>query len=188
MAGYSRENKRQNEALESILRGELPEKRIFIANEDLEFKKQLKKEKEEEKKRIDEKFEATKEARVPWFCPECDKVMKKRLDDRMWYLYGHCFDCQIKVENKMRIDGTYDRWSEQKVIANKLSWIEEQKQSIEEFKKQKAPEFFQQVRPDGYSVDKETWNINTDEIEKQADEALEYLQKIEDSLKDYIYT
>ena len=47
MAGYSRENKRQNEALESILRGELPEKRIFIANEDLEFKKQLKKEKEE---------------------------------------------------------------------------------------------------------------------------------------------
>ena len=62
MAGYSRENKRQNEALQSILRGELPEKRIFIANEDLEFKKQLKKEKEEEKKRIDEKFEATKEA------------------------------------------------------------------------------------------------------------------------------
>ena len=106
----------------------------------------------------------------------------------MWYLYGHCLDCQVKVENKMRIDGTYNRWSEQKVIANKLAWIKEQKQSIEEFKNQKAPEFFQQVRPDGYSVDKEKWNINTDEIGKQADEALEYLQKIEDSLKDYIYT
>ena len=183
MAGYSRENKRQNEALESILRGELPEKRIFIANEDLEFKKQLKKEKEEEKKRIDEKFEATKEARVPWFCPECDKVMKKRLDDRMWYLYGHCFGCQVKVENKMRIDGTYDEWATKKVIANKLSWIKEQKQEIEEFKKQKRPEFWQQFRPDGYSVDKEKWNMDMSQVQKVADEALDYLQKIEDSLK-----
>lgn len=183
MSGYSRENKRQNEALESILRGELPEKRIFIANEDLEFKKQLKKEKEEEKKRIDEKFEATKEARVPWFCPECDKIMKKRLDDRMWYLYGHCFGCQVKVENKMRIKGTYDKWEEQKVIANKLAWITEQKQLIKEFKNQKNPEFWQQFRPDGYSVDKEKWKVDKSKIKKAADEALDYLQKIEDSLK-----
>ena len=186
--GYSRENKRQNKALQSILDGSSPEKRIFVAQEDLEFKKKLKEEADKEQKRIDERLEVTKGGRVPWFCPECTRVMKKRLDDRMWYLYGHCFECQVKVENKMRIDGTYNRWSEQKVIANKLAWIREQKQSIEEFKNQKAPEFFQQVRPDGYSVDKEKWNINTDEIGKQADEALEYLQKIEDSLKDYIYT
>ena len=182
MAGYSRENKRQNEALQSILRGELPEKRIFIANEDLEFKKQLKKEKEEEKKRIDEKFEATKEGRVPWFCPECSRVMKKRLDDRMWYLYSHCFDCQVRVENKMRIAGTYDEWAEKKIIANKLAWLKDQKQSIEEFKKQDKVEFWQQIRPDGYSVDQEKWELDVKKIEEQADEALEYLQKIEDSL------
>ena len=109
--------------------------------------------------------------------------MKKRLDDRMWYLYNHCFECQIKIENKMRIDGTYDEWAEKKVIANKLAWIKEQKQSIEEFKKQDTVEFWQQFRPDGYSVDKEKWQIDVKEIKKQADEALEYLQKIEDSLK-----
>jgi|TARA_B100001964_G_scaffold117793_1_gene131232 Rps23 Pro-64 3,4-dihydroxylase Tpa1-like proline 4-hydroxylase len=181
--GYSRENQRQNTALQSILRGKTPEKRIFVANEDLEFKKKLKKEKEEERKRASEKLEITKEARVPWFCPKCDKVMKKRLDDRMWYLYNHCFECQIKIENKMRIDGTYDEWAEKKVIANKLAWIKEQKQSIEEFKKQDTVEFWQQFRPDGYSVDKEKWQIDVKEIKKQADEALEYLQKIEDSLK-----
>jgi len=65
--GYSRENQRQNTALQSILRGKTPEKRIFVANEDLEFKKKLKKEKEEERKRASEKLEITKEARVPWF-------------------------------------------------------------------------------------------------------------------------
>ena len=180
--GYSRENKRQNAALQSILHGETPERRIFVANEDLEFKKKLNKEKEEEKKRIDEKFEATKEARVPWFCPECTRVMKKRLDDRMWYLYGHCFECQVRVENKLRIEGTYDEWAEKKIIANKLAWLKDQKQSIEEFKKQDKVEFWQQVRPDGYSVDKEEWQMDVKKIEEQADEALEYLQKIEDSL------
>ena len=180
--GYSRENQRQSAALQSILRGETPERRIFVANEDLEFKKKLNKEKEEEKKRIDEKFEATKEARVPWFCPECTRVMKKRLDDRMWYLYGHCFDCQVRVENKLRIEGTYDEWAEKKIIANKLAWLKDQKQSIEEFKKQDKVEFWEQIRPDGYSVDKETWNADFDKVKKEADEALEYLQKIEDSL------
>jgi ribosomal protein L37AE/L43A len=183
MSGYSRENKRQNEALQTILHGGTPEKRIFVAQEDLEFKNKIKQEREEEQKRIEEKLEVTKEARVPWFCPECNKVMKRRLDDRMWYLYNHCLDCQVKVETKMRVDGTYDEWAIKKVIANKLAWVREQKQSIEEFKKQDSVEFWQQIRPDGYSVDKEKWQMDVEEIKKQADEALEHLQKIEDSLK-----
>ena len=183
MAGYSKENKRQNDALKSILRGEKPEKRVFVAQEDLEFKKKLQKEAKEEQKRVDERLEVTKEARMPWFCPSCDKIMKRRLDEKMWYLYNHCFDCQIKIENKMRIAGTYDDWATKKVIANKLSWIQEQKQSIKEFMKQTAPEYLQQFRPDGFSVDAEKWNVNQDELRKHAEEALEHLQKIEDSLK-----
>ena len=180
--GYSRENSRQNQALQSILDGGTPDKRIFITKEDKEFKEKMRLEREAERKRVDEKFEATKEARVPWFCPECTRIMKKRLDDRMWYLYGHCFECQVRVENKLRIEGTYDEWAEKKIIANKLAWLKDQKQSIEEFKKQDKVEFWEQIRPDGYSVDKETWNADFDKVKKEADEALEYLQKIEDSL------
>ena len=181
--GYSRENSRQNEALQSILDGRAPEKRIFVPVEDKEFKKKMKLERETEQKRINEKLEVTKAGRMPWFCPECTKVLKRRIDEKMWYLYDHCFNCQIKVENKMRIKGTYDKWAEKKIIANKLAWITDQKQSIEEFKNQKAPEFMEQFRPDGYSVDRETWKMNSEGITKQADEALEHLQKLEDSLK-----
>ena len=183
MAGYSKENKRQNNALKSILDGKTPEKRIFVAQEDLEFKKKLKKEAELEQKRIDEKLEITKEARVPWFCPDCKKVMKKRLDEKMWYLYSHCFDCQIKVENKLRIDGKFDEWATKKVIANKLAWIREQKQGILEFKNQKEPEVYNQVAADGHTLDKEKWNMDFKKLKESADEALEHLQKIEDSLK-----
>jgi len=181
--GYSRENKRQNEALQTILDGGTPQKRIMVAMEDINEKKerleQIKKEREESS----ERSEALKAARTPWFCPKCDKVMKKRLDDKMYRLYNHCFDCQLEVENKMRIEGTYDEWEKEKVKANTMSWIKEQRISIEEFKKQKSPEFYQQVRPDGYSVDKEKWDMDMSLVMKQADEALEHLQKMEDSLK-----
>jgi len=141
--------------------------------------KQIAKEREESSERSD----ALKAARTPWFCPKCDKVMKKRLDDKMYRLYNHCFDCQLNIENKMRIEGTYDEWEKEKVKANTMSWIKEQRISIEEFKKQKSPEFYQQFRPDGYSIDKEKWEMDMSLVMQQADEALEHLQKMEDSLK-----
>ena len=180
--GYSRENKRQNKAMQSVLRGETPEKRVFVAQEDLEFKKKVKIEVEQEQKRIDEKLEATKGARMPWFCEKCKKIMKSRLDEKMWYLYQHCFECQVEVENKLRVSGEYDKWSQQKIIANKLSWIQEQKQQLEEFKNQKEPEVYNQVHPDGHTLNKEKWNTDFDKLKEQTDEALKHLQKIEDSL------
>ena len=179
----SRESVRENKAMQQILRGETPEKRIMVAIEDINEKKERQKQIAKEREKSSERSEALKAARTPWFCPSCDKVMKKRLDDKMYRLYNHCFDCQVEIENKMRIDGTYKEWEEKKVKANTLSWIKEQKKTIEEFKKQKSPEFYQQFRPDGYSIDKEKWEMDMSLVMKQADEALEHLQKVEDSLK-----
>ena len=174
MAGYSKENERQNKALKSILRGESPEERVMVGYEGVKDEKTGDK--------IDRLSDIMKEARMPWFCPECDKVMKKRLDNKMWIYYGHCFDCQIDIENKMRIEGTYDKWSEEKIKNNKITWIREQRESIEEFKKQKTPSFFNAVNPDGYSVEKEKWATDFVKIEEQANEALEYLNKLEESI------
>jgi len=179
----SREEVRQNKAMQSILRGETPEKRIMVANVDKEFQDFVKKERKVEQDRINEKLEATKEARLPWFCPDCKRVMKRRLDERMWYLHGHCFECQVEVENKMMIDGTFDEWENKKVNANKLSWIRDKKQELLEFKNQKEMESYNQVSPDGYSLEKEKWTQNFDELKKQAGEAIEHLEKIEESLK-----
>jgi|TARA_Y100000310_G_scaffold55544_1_gene50907 ribosomal protein L37AE/L43A len=181
MAGYSKETERQNKALKSILRGEDPEKRVFFGYEG--DKKLAKKEYEEAQKQIEKKLEATKEARMPWFCPECEKVMKKKLDTKMWYLYNQCFDCQVTEENKLRIAGIYDEWEQEKLTKNKLAWITDRKQEILEFKEQKTPTFYNQVRPDGYSIDTESWKMDTTHIKKLANEALEHLEKIEESLK-----
>ena len=170
----SRDSVRENKAMQTILRGETPEKRVMVG---YEAKKDL-----IQGDKIDKLSDIMKEARMPWFCPECKKTMKKRLDDKMWFLYGHCFDCQVNIEHKMRIEGTYDGWASQKAVSNKLSWIQDQKEKLIEFKNQKQPEFHNQVAADGYSVDKEKWNVDFKKLKEQADEALNHLQKLEDSL------
>ena len=175
------EHQRHVKARESILRGETPEKRIFVHMEDLEEKKkredEIKADRELKNDRMDalkgaktpwfcpecnkvmksrlddkmrsaERLEVFKDFRMPWFCPECDKVMKQRLDDKMWRLYGHCFDCQIQVENKMRINGTFNGYAKKKVLENKKSWIKEQIQGIEEWKNQDDVVFYNQINPE----------------------------------------
>ena len=80
------------------------------------------------------------------------------------------------------IDGKYDDWVKNVERENKLAWIRDQRDTIHEFKKQNKVEFLQQVRPDGHSLDKERWEIDTKDIMKKAEEYLDYLQKMEDSL------
>ena len=107
--GYSKDIERQNKALQSILDGGTPEQRIMVG---YSGKKVV------EGDNISKLTNVMKNARMPWFCPKCDKVMKKRLDDKMWFMYDHCFDCQIKKEHKMRIEGTYDDWMKNKILSN----------------------------------------------------------------------
>ena len=68
-----KEEVRQNKAMRSILRGETPEKRIMVGFESKDEKPTGDK--------IDRLSDIMKEARMPWFCPSCKKVMKKRVDN-----------------------------------------------------------------------------------------------------------
>ena len=121
--------------------------------------------------------------RMPWFCPNCDSVMKQNLDDKMWRLFGHCFDCQVKIENKMRIAGTYEEWEKNKIRKNKISFIKEQIQAIEEWKDMKAPEFFNNVGVNQPMLEKEKWDIDVEKITKEANEALEKYTEVLEQLE-----
>jgi hypothetical protein len=176
----SRERERQIKNISRVARGEKVEKKIYVQMEDLDEKKkrqeQIVKDREESSKRS----EALKGARTPWFCPSCKKVMNKKLDDKMYRLYGHCFDCQIKFENKLRIEGKYENWEKQKVLKNRLSWIKEQVQSVEEWREQsvKPIEVHNSVGIKDVQMEREKWDVNVDNINKMADEALEEFDKM----------
>jgi len=51
-----------------------------------------------------------KEVFMPLCCPECSKVMKKRLDKPHYKLHKKCYDCVIDFEGKLRVRGEYDNY------------------------------------------------------------------------------
>ena len=180
------EHQRHIKARESILRGETPEKRIFVHMADLEEKKKQEDEIKADRERKNDKMDALKGARTPWFCPECNKIMKSRLDDKMYRLYNQCFDCQVKFENKLRIEGKYEKWEDKKVLNNQLSYIRDQIESIEDWKDEtdSSPTIFNQVGVKDVELVQEKWSNNRETIDKMSEEALEELNKIKEDVEE----
>ena len=64
-----------------------------------------------------------------------------------------------------------------------LLMLKDLKQSIEEWKNSKDyVEFFNQINPDGYTIEKEKWSKDQLNMSKLIVEAEEYLQKLEESI------
>ena len=181
MANYSKESERQSKALQNILDGREPESKIMVGYEG--DKIELTETEKEERKVSAERADVFKEARTPWFCPKCDRIMKKRIDSQYYRRYNHCLDCQVEFENKLAVQGKLNNHVKETVRQNKISYLKEMRQSIEEWKK--APDtvsFFNQVKPDGYSLDEEQWEVDKDHINNEIVEAEEYLAKLEESI------
>ena len=180
------EHQRHVKARQDIMKGNTPEKRIFVHMEDLDEKKKRQDEIKVERERKNDRMDALKEAKTPWFCPECNKVMKSRLDDKMYRLHNHCFDCQVKFENKLRIEGKYDEWEEKKVLNNQLSYIRDQIESIESWREEaiKPVEVFDQVGVQDVELQTEKWSKNTEKVEEMSNEALEELNKMKTEVEE----
>jgi len=180
------EHQRHVKAREDILKGRTPEKRIIVHFEDPEEKKKREEEVKAERDKQSDRMDVLKEAKTPWFCPKCDKTMKRQLDDKMYRLHGHCFDCQVTFENKLRIEGKYDEWEEKKVLNNQLSYLKDQIESIEDWKKEtsKPLEVFDQVGIQEVELQTEKWSDNKEQVEKWSEEALEELNKIKEDVEE----
>ena len=131
MAGYSKETERQNKALKDALSGKEHVKNYVQVGYERKQKPQG--------DVIPKMTEIMNDVRMPMFCPKCDKVMKKRFDNKMWSLYGHCFDCQIEFENKLKIKGEFDDWANDKIKKNRIAYLKDALQQMEEFKKWGIP-------------------------------------------------
>ena len=95
-----RERERQIKNISRVAQGGKVEKKIYVQMEDLDEKKKRQEQVRLERENKNKRSDALKDARTPWFCQSCNKVMKKKLDNKMYRLYNHCFDRQFKFENK----------------------------------------------------------------------------------------
>lgn len=79
---------------------------------------------QEELQQKDDRNKALLTARMPWFCPKCEDVMNGAHDRKFYYMRGTCFDCVIKEETTMRINGTYELYEKRHVLRNAISRIQ----------------------------------------------------------------
>ena len=129
MAGYSKDSERQNKALKDLMSGKQYEKNYTQVGY------QGKQDNRGGETRKSELTDIMAEIRMPWFCPKCKGVMKKKLDNKFWRTQGHCFDCQIELENKLRISGEFEKYAKTKVLENQKAYLKDLEQSIDDFEK-----------------------------------------------------
>ena len=173
MAGYSKDAERQNKALSNLLKGQEVEKRSMVGYEG------------KKKEKGDIKSELTDimaEARVPLFCPKCKTTMKKKLDNKFWYLYKHCFDCQIDFEHQLRLKGEYKEWELNKTKNNQRAWVDDMIQSIEQWRHERPVDQVYDVGIKEAEVKIEKPQVNEKALNKLADDAIKDLKKMRENI------
>ena len=176
MAGRSKEAERQNVALKNILDGKPAEKRSMVGYQGEQEKNLGGKTRESELSKI------MQSVRMPLFCPKCKKTMKKKLDDKFWRLFEHCWDCQIDFEHKLRLEGKYDEWATERAKNNQKGWIEDMIQSIEQWRTERPVDQIYNVGIKDPEVKIEKAQVNEKALNRLADDAIKDLKKMKENI------
>ena len=173
MAGYSKDAERQNKALGNLLKGEKVEKRAMVGYTP------------KQKEKGDIKSELTdimSEVRMPLFCKECKKTMKKKLDDKFWRLFGHCWECQIQFEHELRLEDKYDEWATNRAKKNQRAWVDDMIVGIEEWRNERPPDQIYNVGIQNPEVKVEKTQVSQKSLNKFADDAIKDLKKMKENI------
>jgi len=113
---------------------------------------------------------------APENCPCCGKKMKgmpeEKLNLKMYFKSGKCFDCVLKEETLIRAKGpeAWEEYSRKKMLANAKSWMTDTDKEVEELKKVVTETYWQNA--DGRSEE-----INITEFIKRIDNDYQDLKK-----------
>jgi len=173
MANRSKEAERQNKALQNILEGKPVEKDYVQVGYEGKQPENL-----GGKTRKSELTDIMAEVRMPWFCPECKKAMKKKLDDKFWRMMGHCFDCQVEFENKLRMKGEFDDWAERKMLENQKSQLKDLEQSLTDFEKTGGKKtWYNNVGVNTPMLEEDKWEMAEEKFEETIQEARDFIRE-----------
>ena len=127
-----------------------------------------------------------KEVHIPLCCPNCGKVMKKRLDKPNYKIHKKCFDCVIDFEGRLKhVPGRYEKYIKELELKNKLTSLDKIEDMLLDIANTSNSGF---VSEDGV-IEKWVGGIDakkyTKDIKKYADKTRKKLEKeLNDSERD----
>lgn len=120
------------------------------------------------------KFDKAKEfLLLPLFCPKCNNIMNHRYDKQFYNIHNHCFNCQIELENKLKLEGNWEEY-EKNIINNQLENLSHEFETWINNEMEESNESF--ITEQG---DVEKWvGSNKEKLLKIKKETLEYLKTL----------
>ena len=174
------ENKNLQKVVEVMKDGKVSSKSFgWSPDNDEEYKKYKEEETQKKNEASDARYNALKEARMPWFCPECTNVMTRKVDTKMYNIHGKCFNCVIDYEHQLRVTGKYEIYEKSKMVANAISQLKEFRDQFLMALEQSNKEEF--IHEDGRI---ETWDGDPTILNKLKENISKDIEKIEANIEE----
>ena len=108
----------------------------------------------------------------------CKTISYVFADKKMIARTGYCVDCMRKLEQVLREDGTWPFYEDYKITCNKIGWLRDYKQKMEDSLKYITKDY-QMVYENGH-VENWNWDIDIDKVredlKKDIDSSYEALE------------
>lgn len=115
-----------------------------------------------------------KMGKLPLFCPECNTLMKKNLDKKVFPAYQKCFDCVVDYEAQLQKEGKSKEYFDG-MHNERINNVQKEYKAFIEEKLNESSEGYITERGD-----KENWKggFSKEKLEQELQEGLEFLENL----------
>jgi len=115
-----------------------------------------------------------KMGKTPLFCPECNTLMKKHLDKKVYPAYQKCFDCVVDYEAELAKQGKLEDYHTQ--LRNQH--VQKVIDNYTEFMKDRMKESNANFVTEAGDVENWKGGVSKEQLEKDLQEGLEFLENM----------
>ena len=115
-----------------------------------------------------------KMGKTPLFCPECNNIMKKHLDKKVFPAYQKCFDCVVDYEAQLQKEGKSEEYFNDMHNQNIGNIQKEYKNFIQEKLNENSESYITE------RGDKEDWKggFDKEKLTEELEKGLEFLENL----------
>lgn len=118
------------------------------------------------------------DAKTPWWCPRCSKPLNHKFDIKFWRIRGHCMDCVIKDESKIRREGKWEEYERKIMLRNYIAEVEDKIAELQSYYEQvNKPEFLLMNENTKTVQLMEKWDVDVDRVKADLKKDIETLQQ-----------
>lgn len=117
-------------------------------------------------------------AKTPWWCPKCSKPLNHRYDVKFWRIRGHCMDCNVKEEMKIRQQGpeAWYKYERDVMLRNYIAEVRDKIAELQDYHDTVSkPEFVNADETRVLMIEK--WDVDIDKIKADLKADIAQLQK-----------